>query len=67
VESREISQAEYDKLTRGPKRPTSLMSEDPHKAMMDAITKRLTNRPIRYDVTYDGHGRIQSVTPIYKD
>lgn len=39
-----------------------------NKAVMDEVVKRLTRRPIRYDVTYDGTGiRIKSVVPVYSD
>jgi hypothetical protein len=55
---REISQEDYDELTRKPK-VVPLIPEQPEMKHM--------KRPIRYDVIYNKNDRIQSVIPIYGD
>lgn len=54
---REISQDDYDKLTRKPE-VVPLISKKPEP--------KPAKRPIRYDVIYK-NDRIQSVIPIYED
>lgn len=68
---RNLSPSEYEKLTnkqKGDHLVNSLLDQAGQNAeVLDQVVKRLTRRPIRYDVEYNTIGQIKTVTPVYGD